>query len=53
MVQKEQRIKTIKGHNTATINREKRKSILAHADQYEKQNEEEISMIPSVNDLLE
>ena len=48
-----------KGHNTATINREKRNSIFAHADQirpqgeYEEQNEEEISTIPSVNDLLE
>ena len=48
-----------KGHNTAIINREKRNSILAHADQirpqgkYEEQNEEEISMIPSINDLLE
>ena len=48
-----------KGHNTAIINREKGNSILAHADQirprgeYEGQNEEEISTIPSVNDLLE
>ena len=49
----------MQGHNSAIINREKRNSILAHADQirplreYEEQNEEEISMIPSVNDLLE
>ena len=48
-----------KGHNTAIINREKGNSILAHADQirpqgeYEGQNEEEISTIPSVNNLLE
>ena len=48
-----------KGHNTAIINREKGNSILAHADQirpqgeYEEQNEEEISTIPSINDLLE
>ena len=48
-----------KGHNTAIINREKGNSILAHADQirpqgeYEEQIEEEISTIPSVNDLLE
>ena len=48
-----------KGHNTAIINREKENSILAHADQirtqgeYEEQNEEEISTIPSVNYLLE
>ena len=48
-----------KGHNTAIINREKRNSVLTHADQispqreYEEQNEEEISMIPFVNDLLE
>ena len=48
-----------KGHNTAIINREKGNSILAHADQirpqseYEEPNEEEISTIPSVNDLLE
>ena len=47
-----------KGHNTAIINREKRDSILAHADQirpqgeYEGQNEEEISTIPSVDDIL-
>ena len=45
-----------KGHNTAIINTEKGNCILAHADQikpqgeYEEQNEEEISMIPSVND---
>ena len=48
-----------KGHNTAIINREKGNSELAHADQirpqgeYEEQNEEEISTIPSVNDSLE
>ena len=48
-----------KGHNTAIINKEKRNSILAHADEirpqgeYEEQNEEEISTVPSVNDLLE
>ena len=48
-----------KGHDTAIINRKKWNSILAHTDQirpqgeYDKQNEEEISMIPSVNDLLE
>ena len=47
-----------KGHGTATINREKGNSILAHADQispqgeYEEQNEEEIPTIPSVDDLL-
>ena len=41
------------------INREKGNSMLAHADQirlqgeYEEQNDEEISTIPSVNDLLE
>ena len=43
-----------KDHNPAIINREKGNSILAHADQirpqgeYEEQNEEEISTIPSV-----
>ena len=48
-----------KGHNTATINREKGNSILAHADQirlqgeYVEQNKEDIFTIPSVNDLLE
>ena len=50
-----------KGHNTAKINREKGNSIFAHADQkkkrprgeYEEQNKEEISTIPSINDLLE
>ena len=48
-----------KGHNTVIINREKGNRILANADQirpqgeYERQNEEEISTIPSVNDLLE
>ena len=48
-----------KGHNIAIINREKGNNILAHADQirplgeYEEQNEEEISTIPSINDLLE
>ena len=46
-----------KGHNTAIINREKESNILVHANQirpqgeYEEQNEEEISTIPSVNDL--
>ena len=41
------------------INREKGNSILAHADQirpqgeYEEQNEEEISKIPSLNDFWE
>ena len=50
---------TQKGHHTVLINREKGNSILTHADQirpqgeYEEQNEEEISTIPSVNDLLE
>ena len=45
--------------NTAIMNREKGNSILAHVDQikpldeYEEQNDEEISTIPSVNDLLE
>ena len=47
-----------KSHNTAIINREKGDSILAHADQIRPQSEyeepnEEISAIPSVNDLLE
>ena len=48
-----------KGHNTAIINREKGNCILAHVDQirpqrkYEEQNDEEISTIPFVNDLLE
>ena len=48
-----------KGYNTVMKNRERRNSILTHADQlrpqgeYEEQNEEEISMIPSVNDFLE
>ena len=48
-----------KGHYTAIINREKGNCISTHADQirpqckYEKQNEEEISMIPSVNNLFE
>ena len=48
-----------KGHNTAIIDREKGNSILVHADQIrpqgdcEEQNEEEISTIPSVNDLWE
>ena len=47
------------GHNTAVINREKWNGIWAHADQirpqseHEEQNEEEISTIPSVNDLWE
>ena len=46
-----------KGHNTTIINREKGNSIFVHVDQirpqgeYEEQNEEEISMIPSINDL--
>ena len=46
-------------HNTTIINREKENSILTHADQirsqgeYEEQNEEEISTITPVNDLLE
>ena len=46
-----------KGHNAAIINREKGNSILAHADQirtqgeHEEQAEEEISMIPSINNL--
>ena len=48
-----------KWHNTSITNRVKRNSILAFADQirpqgeYEDQNEEEISTVPSVNDLLE
>ena len=48
-----------KGYNTAIINRENGNSVLVHADQirpqgeYEEQNEEEISMIPSINNLLE
>ena len=48
-----------KGHNTVIINREKGNNMLAHADQirpqgeYEEQNQEEISTIPSVNGLLE
>ena len=48
-----------KSHNTAITKRVRRNSILAHADEirpqgeYEDQNEEEISSIPSVNDLLE
>ena len=48
-----------KSHNRAIINREKGNCMLSHADQirlhgeYKEQNEEEISMIPSVNDLLE
>ena len=47
------------GHIPAIINREKENGILAHADQirpqgeYEEQTEEEISTVPSVNDLLE
>ena len=47
-----------KSQNTAIITREKRNSILAHADQvrpqgkYEEQNEK-ITKIPSVNELLE
>ena len=48
-----------KGHNTATINRGKRNCLLVHADQikpqgeYEEQNKEEISTIPSIYDFLE
>ena len=48
-----------KGHNTAMINREKGNRILAYADQKrpkgknEEENEEEIYVFPSVNDLLE
>ena len=48
-----------KGHKTAIINRDKGNSILAHAykirpqGECEEQHEEEISTIPSVNDLLE
>ena len=48
-----------KGHCTAIINSEKGKRILAHAvlirplGEYDEQNEEERSTIPSVNDLLE
>ena len=48
-----------KSHNTAIINWEKGNSILVHVDQirpqdeYEEQNEEEISTIPSVYNLLE
>ena len=48
-----------KGDNTAIITREKGNSILANADkirlqgEYEEQNEEEISTIPSVNYLCE
>ena len=65
MVQKEQRIKSIKDRIyhakrlQYSYNREKGNSILAHVDQirpqgeYEEQNEEEISTIPSVNNLLE
>ena len=55
-IQKGQNVSRKKGHNTTIINREKGNSILAHADQirpkgeYEEQNEEEISTIPSVND---
>ena len=47
-----------KGHNIVIINREKGNSILVHEDQirsqgeYEEENEE-ISTVPSVNDLLE
>ena len=48
-----------KGHNTVLINGENENRVFAHADQirpqgkYEEQNEEEISTIPSVNDLLQ
>ena len=66
MVQKKKRKNQIQKEQTLLckkapkeIYREKRTSILAHVDQirpqveYEGQNEEEISTIPSVNDLLE
>ena len=48
-----------KGHNTVIINREKGNGKLAQEDQirpqgeYEEQNEEKFSTIPSVYDLLE
>ena len=48
-----------KGRNTAIIKREKGNSVFAHTDQirpqgeYKEQNDEEISAIPSINDLLE
>ena len=48
-----------KSHNITIINRKKGNSILVHADhirpegEYEEQNEEEISTILTVNDLLE
>ena len=48
-----------KGYNTVIINREKGNRILFHVDQispqskFEKPNVEDISTIPSVNDLLE
>ena len=47
-----------KGHNKAIINKENDNSILAHADQirpwgeYEEQDEE-MPMVPSVNDLFD
>ena len=50
---------TQKGYNTVIINREKENNEFVHPDQirtqgdYEEQNDEEISTIPSVNDLLE
>ena len=48
-----------KRYNTVIINRENGNIILAHADpirpqgEYEEQNEEEITRVPSVNNLLE
>ena len=47
-----------KGYNASIINREKGDSVFAHADQTRprvntKKNKEEISTIPSVNNLLE
>ena len=48
-----------KCQNTALINRENENSVLNHANrirpqgEYEEENEEEISTIPSVNDLLD
>ena len=65
MLQKEQKIKPRKGRiyhakkPQYSNNIEKEDSVLAHADQisfkgeYEEQNDEEISTIPSVNDLFE
>ena len=57
-IQKEQNLSCKKAY-TAIINREKENGILAQPDQirpqgeYEEKNEEEISKIPSVNDLLD